>query len=109
MQVVDGHAEVLQVFPIRGLGNIAGCRSLDGSIRHDAQVHVYRGGEQIAESPISSLRRFQDSVQEVDAGQEFGVALARFDSFLAGDQLEFFHIETQSRVVQGGEIRNVSR
>ena len=109
MQVVDGHAEVLQVFPIRGLGNIAGCRSLDGSIRHDAQVHVYRGGEQIAESPISSLRRFQDSVQEVDAGQEFGVALARYDEFQAGDQLEFFHIETQSRIVQGGEIRNVSR
>lgn len=109
MQVVDGHAEVLQVFPIRGLGNIAGCRSLDGSIRNDAQVHVYRGGEQIAESQISSLRRFQDSVQEVDAGQEFGVALARFDDFEAGDQLEFFHIETQSRIVQGGEIRNVSR
>ena len=109
MQVVDGHAEVLQVFPIRGLGNIAGCRSLDGSIRSDAQVHVYRGGEQIAESQISSLRRFQDSVQEVDAGQEFGVALARFDAFEAGDQLEFFHIETQSRIVQGGEIRNVAR
>ena len=109
MQVVDGHAEVLQVFPIRGLGNIAGCRSLDGSIRNDAQVHVYRNGEQIAESPISSLRRFQDTVQEVDAGQEFGVALARFDTFRAGDQLEFFHIETQSRIVQGGEIRNVAR
>ena len=109
MQVVDGHAEVLQVFPIRGLGNIAGCRSLDGSIRSDAQVHVYRGGEQIAESQISSLRRFQDSVQEVDAGQEFGVALARYDGFEAGDQLEFFHIETQSRIVQGGEIRNVAR
>ena len=109
MQVVDGHAEVLQVFPIRGLGNVAGCRSLDGSIRSDAQVHVYRGGEQVAESPISSLRRFQDSVQEVDAGQEFGVALARYDAFEAGDQLEFFHIETQSRIVQGGEIRNVTR
>ena len=101
MQVVDGHAEVLQVFPIRGLGNIAGCRSLDGSIRSDAQVHVYRGGEQIAESHISSLRRFQDSVQEVDAGQEFGVALARYDGFEAGDQLEFFHIETQSRIRPG--------
>ena len=109
MQVVDGHAEVLQVFPIRGLGNIAGCRSLDGSIRDEAQVHVYRGGEQIAESSISSLRRFQDVVQEVDAGQEFGVALARFDAFQAGDQLEFFHIETQSRIVRDGEIRNVSR
>lgn len=109
MQVVDGHAEVLQVFPIRGLGNIAGCRSLDGPIRADAQVHVYRNGEQIAESQISSLRRFQDTVQEVDAGQEFGVALARYDGFQPGDQLEFFHIETQSRIVQGGEIRNVTR
>ncbi len=109
MQVVDGHAEVLQVFPIRGLGNIAGCRALDGSIRRDAQVHVYRGGQQIAESTISSLRRFQEDVQEVDAGQEFGVALARYDRFEAGDQLEFFHIETQSRIVQGGEIRNVTR
>ena len=109
MQVVDAHAEVLQVFPIRGLGNIAGCRSLDGAIRADAMVHVYRAGEQIAESPISSLRRFQDTVREVDAGQEFGVALARFDAFEAGDQLEFFHIETQSRIVQGGEIRNVAR
>ena len=109
MQVVDGHAEVLQVFPIRGLGNIAGCRSLDGSIRTDAQVHVYRNGEQIAESDISSLRRFQDVVQEVGAGQEFGVALSRYDRFQAGDQLEFFHIETQSRIVQGGEIRNVTR
>ena len=109
MQVVDGHAEVLQVFPIRGLGNVAGCRSLDGSIRRDAQVHVYRNGEQVAESPISSLRRFQDTVQEVDAGQEFGVALERFGDFKSGDQLEFFHIETQSRIVQGGEIRNVTR
>ncbi len=109
MQVVDAHAEVLQVFPIRGLGNIAGCRSLDGSIRADAMVHVYRNGEQIAESTISSLRRFQDTVREVDAGQEFGVALARYDRFESGDQLEFFHIEVQSRIVQGGEIRNVTR
>ena len=108
MYVVDAHAEVLQVFPIRGLGNIAGCRALDGSIRRDAQVHVYRGGEQIAEGPIRSLRRFQDDVQEVDAGQEFGVAIERFDAFQAGDQLEFFHIETQSRIVSGGEIRNVA-
>ena len=109
MQVVDGHAEVLQVFPIRGLGNIAGCRALDGPIRRDAQVHLYRNGQQVAESTISSLRRFQDDVQEVDAGQEFGVALVRYDQFEPGDQLEFFHIETQSRIVQGGEIRNVTR
>lgn len=106
MQVVDAHAEVLQVFPIRGLGNIAGCRALDGQVRRGASVHVYRGGEQVAEGGIRSLRRFQEDVEEVEAGQEFGVALERFDRFEAGDQLEFFHIETQSRILSGGEIRN---
>ena len=109
MQVVDAHAEVLQVFPIRGLGKIAGCRALNGSIKRGLQVHVYRRGEQVAEGEIRSLRRFQDDVQEVDAGQEFGVALTNYEDFEPGDQLEFFHVETQSRVSSRGEIRPAPR
>lgn len=109
MQVVDAHAEVLQVFPIRGVGKIAGSRVLDGTIQRDAQVHVYRGGELIADGRISNLRRFQDDVQAIDAGQECGIALTNFEDFEAGDQLEFYHVETQSRVSSGGEIRAVAR
>ena len=109
MQVVDAHAEVLQVFPIRGLGKIAGCRALNGSIKRGLQVHVYRRGEQVAEGEIRSLRRFQDDVQEVDAGQECGVALTNYEDFETGDQLEFFHVETQSRVSSRGEIRPAPR
>ena len=109
MQVVDAHAEVLQIFPIRGLGKVAGSRVLDGSIQRGVQVHVYRRGELIADSQIRSLRRFQDDVQSVEAGQECGIALTGFEDFEAGDQLEFYHIETQSRISSGGEIRAVSR
>ena len=109
MQVVDAHAEVLQVFPIRGLGKIAGCRALNGSIKRGLQVYVYRRGEQVAEGEIRSLRRFQDDVQEVDAGQECGVALTNYEDFEPGDQLEFFHVETQSRVSSRGEIRPAPR
>ena len=109
MQVVDAHAEVLQVFPIRGLGKIAGCRALNGSIKRGQQVHVYRRGEQVADGEIRSLRRFQDDVQEVDAGQECGVAMTNYEDFEPGDQLEFFHVETQSRVSSGGEIRPAPR
>ena len=109
MQVVDAHAEVLQVFPIRGLGKIAGCRALNGSIKRGQQVHVYRRGEQVAEGEIRSLRRFQDDVQEVDAGQECGVAMTNYEDFEPGDQLEFFHVETQSRVSSRGEIRPAPR
>ena len=109
MQVVDAHAEVLQVFPIRGLGKIAGCRALNGSIKRGLRVHVYRRGEQVAEGDIRSLRRFQDDVQEVDAGQECGVAMTNYEDFETGDQLEFFHVETQSRVSSRGEIRPAPR
>ena len=109
MQVVDAHAEVLQVFPIRGIGRVAGSRVLDGTIQRGAQVHVYRRGELIADSQISSLRRFQDDVQTVEAGQECGIALSSFDDFAAADQLEFYHIETQSRVSSGGQIRAAAR
>ena len=109
MQVVDAHAEVLQVFPIRGMGKIAGSRVLDGAIQRGAQVHVYRGGELIADGEIRNLRRFQDDVQSVDAGQECGIALTTFDDFEAGDQLEFYHVETQSRISSGGEIHAAPR
>ena len=108
IETVEARAEVLQVFPIRGLGNIAGCRSIEGGIRRGARARVRRGGEQIADEPIRSLRRFQDDVQQVEAGQEFGVALERFDGFAAGDQIEFYRVETQSRVISGGEIRTVA-
>lgn len=104
-EIEEARAEVLQVFPIRGLGNIAGCRSLEGAVRRGARARVLRGGEEIADGAISSLRRFQDDVQQVEAGQEFGVALERFDGFEPGDAIEFYRVEVQSRVISGGEIR----
>ena len=105
VETVEARADVLQVFPIRGFGNIAGCRSLEGAVRRGALARVLRGGETVAEAPIRSLRRFQDDVQQVDAGQEFGVALERFEAFEPGDRIEFYRVETQSRVISGGEIR----
>ncbi len=108
VETVEARAEVLQVFPIRGFGNIAGSRLLEGSVRRDALARVLRGGETVAEAPIRSLRRFQDDVQQVEAGQEFGVAMERFEAFEPGDRLEFYRVETQSRVISGGEIRTAA-
>ena len=108
VETVEARADVLQVFPIRGFGNIAGCRLLEGSVRRDALARVLRGGETVAEAPIRSLRRFQDDVQQVEAGQEFGVAMERFEAFEPGDRLEFYRVETQSRVISGGEIRTAA-
>ncbi len=109
VDVVDAHAEVLQVFPIRRIGNIAGARCDDGSIRADLAVRVFRGGSDVAKGKIRSLRRFQEEAREVLAGQEFGVAVEGFEAFEIGDKLEFYHTERQSRVIRGGRVEPAGR
>jgi len=108
VEFVDAHAEVLQVFPIRRIGNIAGSRCDDGTIRRSASVKVFRNREEIARGAITSLRRFQDDAQEVQAGQECGVGVEGFQDFEPGDTLEFFHIEVQSRIVTDGVVQTVA-
>ena len=98
--VVDAEAEVLQVFPIRRLGNIAGSRLNEGTVRRDQRVRVFRGEQELATAAIASLRRFQNDVREIQTGQEFGVALEGFQDFESGDRLEFFHEEQQARVIR---------
>ena len=105
VDIVDGHAEVLQVFPIRRVGNIAGSRNDDGTVTPNLTVRVTRNSEEIASGKITSLRRFQEDAREVQPGQEFGVAIEGFQDFEPGDRLEFFHTETQSRIVSGGKIQ----
>jgi len=91
--VIDGHIEVRQVFKVSRLGNIAGCFVRDGTVTRNSLVRVTRGDEIVAETTISSLRRFKDDVREVQAGYECGVTLANFDAFQEGDVLEFYHRE----------------
>ncbi|MGD0115738.1 MAG: translation initiation factor IF-2 [Dehalococcoidia bacterium] len=91
--VIDGHIEVRQVFKVSRLGNIAGCFVRDGTVTRNSLVRVTRGGEVIAESTISGLKRFKDDVREVQAGYECGITLTGFDAFQEGDVLEFYHRE----------------
>ena len=43
--VIDGHAEVRQIFRVSRRGNIAGCYVLDGTLHRNDQVRVMRGGQ----------------------------------------------------------------
>ena len=91
--VVDGTAEVRQLFRIRRVGNIAGCYVRDGVIQRNGLVHVLRDGEKIADTRCSGLKRFQEDVREVQNGYECGVSLESFDDLKEGDTLEFYHRE----------------
>jgi translation initiation factor IF-2 len=92
-EVVLGHAEVRAVFTIRKVGNIAGCRVLDGEIRRSARIRVIRNGEVVHEGPIASLKHLQEDVREVRAGFECGIGLKGFDDVQIGDRLECYVLE----------------
>jgi translation initiation factor IF-2 len=94
--VIDGHAEVRQIFKISRLGNIAGCYVLDGTLHRNDQVRVKRGAEVLADTKVASLKRFTDDVREVQAGYECGIQVEGFNAIQEGDVFEFYHRERQS-------------
>ncbi|MEO8538954.1 MAG: translation initiation factor IF-2 [bacterium] len=94
--VLDGHAEVRQLFKSSRLGGIAGCFVTDGTLKRGLNVRVMRKGEEIARTRCEGLKRFADDVREVQTGYECGVVLSNFDKFQEGDVIEFFHEERVS-------------
>jgi translation initiation factor IF-2 len=92
-QVVIGRAEVRQVFRISKVGNIAGCRVVEGELRRNARMHVIRGGQSIHDGEISSLKHLQEDAREVRQGFDCGVSLKNFTDFMPGDSLECYVIE----------------
>jgi translation initiation factor IF-2 len=94
-EIIDGHAEVRQIFKSSRVGQIAGSYVLDGTLRRNASVRVMRKDREIAKVRCEGLKRFKDDVREVQAGYECGITLAGFDDYEEGDVLEFFHDERQ--------------
>lgn len=87
---VIGHAEVRQIFKASGVGNIAGSYILDGVFERGCKVRVSRGGEQIFEGELASLKRFKDDVKEVKTGYECGLVLDGFNDIQEMDIIEAY-------------------
>jgi translation initiation factor IF-2 len=95
VEVAEGHAEVRQVFRVRG-GRVAGCYVRDGQIERGASARVLRNEEVLHVSRVGSLRRFQDDVREVQAGYECGIGIEGFTDFQEGDVIETFGRQRKS-------------
>ena len=90
---VVGHVEVRQIYKASGVGTIAGCYVLDGSITKDAQSRIVRDGIVIYEGELASLKRFKDDVKEVKSGFECGIVFEKYNDIKEGDQIEAFVME----------------
>ncbi len=91
-----GTAEVLAVFKISKVGNIAGCKVSSGEIRRNGKARLFRGGTEIYNGEISSLKHEKDDVREVRTGFECGISLRNFNSFEVGDHIECYILEKTS-------------
>jgi len=88
-----GKAEVRNLFNVPKLGTIAGSAVLDGVIKRNSFLRLFRANKQIYQGKIASLRRFKDDVKEVGVGFECGIGIDGFNELQAGDVIEAFEIE----------------
>jgi translation initiation factor IF-2 len=98
VEVVEGRAEVRQIFRVGKSTVIAGAFVTDGRIIRTG-ARVWRNGKVVATDRIESLRRFRDDVREVQQNYECGIGLANYHELEEGDIIECFSSQTVSRVL----------
>ncbi len=91
-ETIIGHADVKQVFKLNK-GRAAGCMVSDGKVQRSCEARVLRGGQPVFDGKMSTLRRFQDEVDEIKAGLECGIRLGDFNEYEEGDVIECYTLE----------------
>jgi len=89
---IIGHAECRQVFKL-SRGRAAGSFVTDGKIHRKAHARVIRDGIPVFDGKMSTLRRFQDEVEEVRTNFECGIRLGEFNEYQEGDIIECYELE----------------
>ena len=85
-----GAGEIMKVFKIHKIGNIAGIQLYDGYVEKSGFARVYRNGALIFEGKIETLKHYQQDVTRVNAPQECGIKLLNFDDIREKDEIEFY-------------------
>jgi translation initiation factor IF-2 len=94
-----GNAQILEVFKVSKVGNVAGCRVTDGTVERGANVRLIRDNVVVHEGKLSQLKRFKDDAREVTAGQECGMAFENYQDMKVGDVIECYRVETVQRTL----------
>ncbi len=94
-----GNAQILEIFHISKIGNVAGCRVTDGVVQRGAHVRLIRDNVVVHEGKLSTLKRFKDEVAQVQAGQECGMAFENYQDMRAGDVIECYNVEEIRRTL----------
>jgi len=89
-EVVQGRAEVREIFRVPKVGVIAGSYVADGKISRTSGLRLLRDGVVVYEGAIASLKRFKDDAREVPGGFECGIGIENFNDIHVGDVIEAY-------------------
>jgi len=85
-----GTGEIMKVFKIHRMGNIAGVQLYDGYVEKSGFARIYRNGALVFEGKIETLKHYQQDVTRVNAPQECGIKFLNFDDIREKDEIEFY-------------------
>ena len=89
-EVVQGRAEVRELFRVPKVGVVAGSYVTDGKITRTSSLRLLRDGVVVYDGRLGSLRRFKDDAREVAAGFECGIGIEGFNDLHQGDVIEAY-------------------
>ena len=96
-ETILGYAEILEVFKVSNAGKVAGCLITEGNALRSAKVRLLRDNVVIHEGNLKTLKRFKDEVDNVQSGQECGMAFSDYEDIKAKDVIEIFKVENIAR------------
>lgn len=80
--------EIMEVFKITKVGNIAGCLVREGKITRNTKIRIIRDGIVVHSGKLGSLKRYKDDVKEVTTNMECGLNIDGYNDIKAGDIVE---------------------
>lgn len=98
IEVILGKAEVKKIFLTEKKQMIIGCKVTNGHIEK-TKVRIFRKEEKVGEGQINSLRKVDQTVHEVQEGNECGIMYTGFMPLEEGDVLEAYKMEKRVRTL----------
>lgn len=99
VETVLGSIEIREVFLTKKKSFIIGGKVTNGVVKTKTPFRVMRDGENVGEGTIKSLRRIQEQVEEMKAGNECGLQVETEVKIQAGDVLEDYVVEEVERTL----------
>jgi translation initiation factor IF-2 len=88
-----GRAEVIALFNIHKVGQVAGSLVLDGKVVRGSHARLLRDNVVVYNGLITSLKRFKEDTKDCAQGLECGIKIENFNDVKMGDIIESYEIE----------------